>query len=108
MTKKWLDERKIKLLNNVWVKGLIEEKKEYTEAIKLLEKYSKGEKLTKPEIHIIQTQLWDTLKLTGLGVLFILPGGSLILVGLVALSKKTGMDILPTAFNGMKNSHDKQ
>lgn len=95
-------ERKVKFLNNLWVKNFIDEKKEYGEAIKLIELYSKGQKLTKEEFHIIHTQLWDTLKLTGMGLIFIIPGGSLLLVGLVYISNKTGWNLLPSAFNNIK------
>lgn len=96
--KEWIKIRRVKFINNIWVKGMIIEEKEYEESFKILKRYSKTKKITKEEIEILHTQLWDTLKITGMSLIFILPGGSFFLIGLIFLCKKTGWHLLPSVF----------
>ena len=97
--KTWIANRRVKFLNSIWIKGLLEERNEYLESFKILDKFSKTKKIYPEEISILQNQLWNTLKLTGVAIIFILPGGTILLSGLVFISHKTGLQIiLPKAF----------
>ena len=72
---------------------------DYKEAGQILSKYASGDKPTKEELKIVYTQLIDTLKIGGSGAVFILPFGSILLIALIKLGNKFGINFLPSAWN---------
>jgi len=73
------------------------------EAGEVLEKYFKEGKITKEEEKILQTQLWDSLKIVGVVVPFVLiPGASILMPLLIKVAEKHNIDILPTSFKSKK------
>ncbi|MDB4534109.1 LETM1 domain-containing protein [Vicingaceae bacterium] len=69
-------------------------------ASKILVKYIKEGGITKEEEKELRTQVYDLLKVLGIGVPFALvPGASLLLPFLIKLANKKGIKLLPSAFN---------
>jgi hypothetical protein len=65
-----------------------------------LVKYIKQGNITKEEEKELRTQVYDLLKVLGIGVPFALvPGASLLLPFLIKLANKKGIKLLPSAFN---------
>ena len=55
--------------------------------------------VTADEEKELRTQVYDLLKMLGIGVPFaLIPGASLLIPFLVKIAQKKGVDILPTAF----------
>ena len=71
---------------------------ETKEAKNIFIKYTKGEKITEEESKMIREQSKDILKTLGLGSVFMLPGGIMLIALLVKYGKKVGVDILPSSF----------
>ena len=79
------------------------EASETQEASKILVKYIKEGNVTKEEEDELKTQVYDLLKVLGVGVPFaLIPGASLLMPFLIKMASKKGLDLLPTAFNGKK------
>jgi len=76
-----------------------EEAGDYKEAGQILSKYAQGDKPTKEEFKIVYTQLIDTLKIGGSSAIFILPFGSVLLIALIKIGNKFGINFLPSAWN---------
>lgn len=69
-------------------------------ASQILVKYLKEGNVTKEEEKELRTQVYDLLKVLGIGVPFaLIPGASLLLPFLIKIAQKKGVEILPTAFN---------
>ena len=69
-------------------------------ASKIFVKYIREGNVTKEEEKELRTQVYDILKVMGIGVPFaLIPGASLLLPFLIKIAKKKGIKILPTAFN---------
>ena len=85
---------------------LINIKTEATEthyASKIVVKYIKKGSVSKAEEKELRTQVYDLLKVLGIGLPFaLIPGASLLLPFLIKIAQKKGIDILPTAFNEKK------
>ena len=81
---------------------IIEEKDDYKDVAKILKKYSKTGSITNDEAKIIKEQFYDTLKMVGLGGVFVLPGGAVGIVILLKISKKLGINLLPSAWSNEK------
>ena len=63
-------------------------------------KYLKAGSISKEEEKELRTQVYDLLKVLGIGVPFaLIPGASLLLPFLIKIAQKKGIQILPTAFN---------
>jgi hypothetical protein len=91
--------REIKL----FVKRLANEAQETKEAALIIAKYTRGEEITEEEEKALKEQFYDVLKITGIGVPFaIIPGASVLLPVIVSISKKKGINILPSSFEGTK------
>ncbi|MDG1477872.1 MAG: LETM1 domain-containing protein [Vicingaceae bacterium] len=98
---------KIKIHKEKTVKAfqdlVINVKTEVTEtkvASQILVKYIKEGNVTKEEEKELRTQVYDLLKVLGIGVPFaLIPGASLLLPFLIKIAQKKGVEILPTAFN---------
>jgi hypothetical protein len=82
---------------------LINIKTEATEthqASKIFVKYIKEGSVSKNEEDELRAQVYDILKVLGIGIPFALvPGASLLMPFLIKIAKKKGIDLLPTAFN---------
>ena len=62
-------------------------------------KYMKKGKLTPSEEKELRVQFYDLLKIMGIGVPFVLiPGASVLVPFLIKISKKAGVDIIPSSF----------
>jgi hypothetical protein len=68
--------------------NLKKELEESKEAALVLAKYAKGEKPTEEELEFFKAQVGDIIKGVGLGGVFFIPGGSLILPIVLKLSQK--------------------
>lgn len=78
---------------------------ETQEATKILVKFIKEGSVSKEEEKELRTQVYDLLKVLGIGVPFaLIPGASLLLPFLIKLAKEKGIQILPTAFNEGKDN----
>lgn len=72
-------------------------------ASQILVKYIKEGEVTKKEEKELREQVYDLLKVLGIGIPFaLIPGASLLLPFLIKIAQKKGVDLLPTAFNGNK------
>ncbi|PCJ23454.1 MAG: hypothetical protein COA97_11560 [Flavobacteriales bacterium] len=73
-------------------------------ASKILIKYVKQGSVSKEEEKELRTQVYDLLKVLGIGIPFaLIPGASLLLPFLIKIAQKKGIQLLPTAFNEEKN-----
>ncbi len=89
--------------NKAFQELIINLKTEVTEtqvASKIFVKYIKEGNVTKKEEKELQTQVYDLLKVLGIGVPFaLIPGASLLLPFLIKIAQKKGIKLLPTSFN---------
>jgi hypothetical protein len=82
-----------------FAKDLSNEAKETREASLLVVKFLKEGKITPDEEKELRTQVYDLFKMMGIGIPFVLiPGSTLLLPFLVRVSKRFGVDLLPTSF----------
>jgi hypothetical protein len=73
------------------------------EAGSVIEKYLKEGEITDEEEKILQTQLWDSLKIVGVVIPFVLiPGASLLMPLILKVAEKNDIELLPTAFQSEK------
>jgi hypothetical protein len=75
---------------------------EYKEVGQILKKYSIGKKITFEEKQKVYKQFLDTLKISGGGIIFILPFGSFLLFIIIKLGKKYNINFLPSSWNNKK------
>lgn len=76
-------------------------------ASKIFVKYIKGGNVSKEEEKELRTQVYDLLKVLGIGVPFaLIPGASLLLPFLIKIAQKNGVQLLPTAFNEEKDKEN--
>lgn len=69
-------------------------------ASQIFMKYVKEGNISEQEELELKTQVYDLLKVLGIGVPFaLIPGASLLMPFLLKIAKKKGIEILPTAFN---------
>lgn len=74
-------------------------------ASQILVKYLKEGNVTEAEEKELRVQVYDLLKILGIGIPFaLIPGASLLLPFLIKIAQKKGVQILPTAFNEDKES----
>jgi hypothetical protein len=87
----------------VFAKRVSNEAKETREAANIIAKYAKGEKITEEEGESLKKQFYDVLKIAGIGIPFtVIPGSSILLPLIVSVSKKKGINILPSSFEHKK------
>ena len=96
----WLSKQKMNVIESL--KKAYQEIVETKDAGKLLLKAVEGKKLTSKEKSEIKNQSLDVLKGLGLGTLFVLPGGGLLVTMLVMIGKKYNINITPSAFRPKK------
>ena len=89
--------------NKAFQELIINLKTEVTEtqvASKIFVKYFKEGNVSKEEETELRTQVYDLVKILGIGVPFaLIPGASLLMPFLIKIAQKKGIKILPTAFN---------
>jgi hypothetical protein len=85
----------------IFAHKLAEQGKETEAAAKIIEKHIKGIDVTPEEDVLLKQNIYDTLKIAGIGIPFILiPGASVILPALIILAKKHDIELLPSKFIG--------
>jgi len=93
--------QKIEVSAHHFVRGMKEEAKGTKEAAEIIGKYMKERKISDEEEKILKAQLWDTLKIVGVVVPFIvIPGASILIPILIKVAKKHNIDLMPASFNG--------
>ncbi len=79
------------------------EAKETKEASKVVVKFLREGKVTKEEEHELRTQVYDLLKMLGIGIpFFMIPGSTILLPFLIKVAEKKGVNLLPTAFTNIE------
>ena len=87
----------------VFLSKVSEETEETKEAAKIIHKHIKGEPITEEETFKLRAQFFDVLKMTGIGIPFILiPGASLLLPAIIVIAKKYNIELLPSSFQEKK------
>ena len=87
--------------------NLNEEAKETQQASKVLVKYLKNGKISKEEEKELRTQIYDLLKVMGIGVPFVMiPGSTLLIPFLLKVAEKHGVNLLPSAFTKENEKKD--
>ena len=82
-----------------------QEAAETKEAARLLQKYAQTGHLSEEEGEAFRRQMYDVLKMLGIGIpFFIIPGASIILPILIKLADKMDIHLLPSSFD----HHDKK
>lgn len=72
-------------------------------ASKIFVKYIKEGKVTPKEENELRKQVYDLLKMLGIGVPFaLIPGASLLIPFLIKLAQKRGVELLPSSFKDIK------
>ncbi len=83
------------------------EAKETKEASLLVVKFLKEGKISPDEEKELRTQVYDLFKMMGIGIPFVLiPGSTLLLPFLIRVSKRFGINLLPTSFTHENESAD--
>jgi hypothetical protein len=87
----------------VFLSKVSEETDETKEAAKIIQKHIKGEPVSDEEEQKLKEQFFDILKITGIGIPFMLiPGASLLLPAIVIIAKKYNIELLPSSFQEKK------
>jgi hypothetical protein len=82
-----------------FAKDLGNEAKETKDASLLVVKFLKEGKISPQEEKELRTQVYDLFKMMGIGIPFVLiPGSTLLLPFLIRVSKRFGINVLPTSF----------
>ena len=95
---KLLKVKKIKSGMKNFLKKSRQEVKEYKEAGQILKNFIKTGKVSKEDSKKVYLQLLDTFKIGGNVSIWLIPGGSLLLVILIKLAEKWNINLLPTSF----------
>lgn len=94
-----LNSDKSKKAFKAFFNNLRKEASETKQASYLVVKYLKEGKLSKKEEKELKLQFYDVLKIMGVGIpFFMIPGSTVLVPFLVKLSRKFGLDIIPTSF----------
>lgn len=76
------------------------EAKETKEASKILVKFLREGKVEQQEEDELKQQVYDLLKMVGIGVpFFLIPGSSLLIPFLMKIAEKRGVNLFPSAFS---------
>lgn len=69
----------------------------------ILKRHMAGEAITVEEQEFLRTQIYDVIKIVGIGVPFaVVPGASIILPFLIHTAGKHNINLLPTSFSKKK------
>ncbi|WP_316633905.1 hypothetical protein [uncultured Flavobacterium sp.] len=70
------------------------------EAVLIIQKYIKEGEISDEEENILKTQLFDSFKIIGIGIPFLLiPGASILMPILIKVASKYNIELMPSAFN---------
>jgi hypothetical protein len=87
----------------IFIRKISNEAKETRKAAIIVAKYTRKGKITEEEEKELKEQFYDVLKLAGIGVPFaLIPGATILLPLIVSISKKKGINILPSSFEDKK------
>ena len=79
--------------------SLRKEARETKQSSYFVVKFLKESKLSKKEEKELMLQFYDVLKIMGVGIpFFMIPGATVLVPFLIKLSRKLGLDIIPTSF----------
>ncbi len=82
-----------------FIESIKEEARDTKEASSIIGKYITEGSISDEEEEILKKQMWDTLKIFGVVVPFVLiPGASIIIPILIKVAKKNKIDLLPSSF----------
>ncbi len=85
---------------STFAKNMSSEAKETKEASMLIVKFMKDGKISPEEEKELRMQVYDLFKMVGIGIpFFMIPGSSLLLPFLIKVSKRFGVNLLPSSFN---------
>ena len=88
--------------------NLHSEAKETRDASKIIVKYVRNGKLSKQDEKELKLQVYDLLKIMGIGVPFVMiPGSSILIPFLMKIAEKRGINILPSSFSKDEITLDK-
>jgi len=83
--------------------NLHSEAKETRDASKIIVKFVRNGKLSKQEEKELRLQVYDLLKIMGIGVPFVMiPGSTILILFLMKIAEKRGINILPSSFSKNK------
>ncbi len=83
-----------------FLQSIKQEGRETKQATLIVQKYVRTGELTEAEEKIIKEQVFDSLKIIGVVVPFILiPGASIVMPILIKVAEKKGIELLPSSFN---------
>lgn len=83
------------------------EAKETKEAAQIIRKYASEGSISDEEEKALKLQVYDILKMAGIGIPFaLIPGASVLIPLLVKYAKKKNVDLLPSSFNKNKNNEN--
>jgi hypothetical protein len=94
---------------STFAKNMSSEAKETKEASMLIVKFMKDGKISPEEEKELRTQVYDLFKMVGIGIpFFMIPGSSLLLPFLIKVSKRFGVNLLPSSFNKDEENKEKE
>ena len=94
-----LNKEKIKNGIKDFLEKMKQEGREYREMEQIILDFVKTGKVSREDSKKVYEQLLDTLKIGGSAGVWLIPGGSVLLIILVKLAEKWGINILPSAFS---------
>ncbi len=101
-----LNKKKIKDGIRNFLEKINQEGKEYNEISQIIQSFIRTGKISKEDSKKVSEQLLDTLKMGGAAGLWLVPGGSVLLIILIKLAEKWGINLLPSAFNKKKRGNN--
>ncbi|AMC10217.1 hypothetical protein Lupro_02650 [Lutibacter profundi] len=94
-----------KALNEFFV-GIKNEALDTKEASRIIYKFILEQNITKEEEKHLKIQVYDLLKILGIGVPFMLiPGATLLIPFILKAAEKKGMNLYPSNFDSKKNKN---
>lgn len=82
-----------------FLQGLKTECGDDKEALLIIRQYLSTGSISAEQEHLLKTQLYDTLKLAGIGIPFVLlPGASILLPLLIKVAARHHIELMPSAF----------
>jgi len=89
-----------RVLNNFFT-GVKNEAQDTKEATRIIFKFVSEQEITKEEEKHLKKQVYDLLKIIGVGVPFmIIPGATLLIPFIMKVAEKKGIDLYPSNFKG--------
>lgn len=94
-----ITEKEIEEKLHIFLQDLKKECNSDKQAIVVIKDYIKLGKISAEQETLLKTQVFDTLKILGIGIPFVLiPGASILMPLLVHIANKNGIDLMPKAF----------